>query len=74
MTCKGPNCNASKDNGHRHSSECLFEHARQVASGIESVTIGATIPDHYTAITWRGHTFDLESLLSNSESKKDAKS
>lgn len=63
MTCAGPNCTASSENGFRHSSECRFEHARQVASGVASVSIVAAVPEHYTAISWRGHTIDLESAV-----------
>lgn len=59
--CKGTNCNASGDNGFKHSSECLFDYARASASGIKSVSIELTIPDHFTVVIWRGHRIKLES-------------
>ena len=58
--CKGTNCNANPSNGYRHSSECQFDHARAIASGIKRVEIGATVPEHFTYIIWRGKRIDLK--------------
>lgn len=58
-SCKGTNCNATQEGGFKHSSECLFEHARAVASGIKSVLFGVTVPDAATYVDWRGQRIDL---------------
>lgn len=59
--CKGTNCRASEENGFKHSSECRFDYARAVASGINSVSIEVEIPDHFSVVIWRGHRLNLES-------------
>ena len=57
--CKGPNCNASASNGYKHSSECLFEYRRNLASGVESVELGVKLDDAVTHIVWRGREINL---------------
>lgn len=60
--CKGPNCTRTDTNGHKHSSECRFEYARNLASGIKSVEYGVDVPDSAVLINWRGRTIDLRLL------------
>jgi hypothetical protein len=62
-TCKGTNCNASSANGYEHSSECVFEHARAVASGVKSVSLGATVAPDVEYIEWHGHRIDLAGAI-----------
>lgn len=57
--CRGPNCAAARSNGHKHSNECRFEHARAVASGVQRVSWGVTVPNEAEFVTWRGHRIAL---------------
>lgn len=57
--CKGTNCNASAANGYRHSSECRFEYAAAVASGIKEVRLVKELADSVTHVQWRGEQIKL---------------
>lgn len=61
-TCKGMNCTASAQNNYAHSTECRFEHAAAVASGVKSVSYGCTVSDKCTYIEWRGQRIELDHI------------
>lgn len=48
MTCKGKNCNS---NGKTpHSSECRFEYAANVATGVKGFTMPSRTTDHIAVL------------------------
>lgn len=57
--CAGTNCTATPENGFKHSSECIFEHARSVASGVKEVRLGVTLSDSVDYVDWRGRRIEL---------------